>query len=317
MYRDQNDTWVDRYAPTALKPYLKLIRIDRPIGTWLVLLPGYWGLAIAAAPGTLPSVFLGLVFTAGAFVMRSAGCTLNDMWDRRFDAQVARTSQRPLARGSLSMLEAWAFLAAQGVAGLSLLLTLPPAAIGAGFAIVPVVALYPALKRVTYLPQVVLGMAMNWGVVMGWAAVQGGLATFFSGGGALLYGGAVLWTIVYDTVCEWAVCWVRPRSPPPPPHTRTPLQTRTRTARTTAASGCGPPRCCSEMRPGPSCSASPQRRAARGCSQGCRQASAGRTRSLPSSRQRTWCGRRAGPTMTAAPISRADSTAPSGSVRSC
>lgn len=171
------------------------------MGTWLVLLPGYWGLALAAAPGSLPSLPLALVFGAGAFVMRSAGCTLNDMWDRRFDAQVARTSQRPLARGTVSMPAAWAFLGAQLSAGLALLLTLPPDAVALGCAIVPVVCLYPALKRVTYLPQVVLGLAMNWGAVMGWAAVHGGgIAGIASGGAAALYGGAVLWTVVYDTV---------------------------------------------------------------------------------------------------------------------
>lgn len=198
-YRDQNDTWVDRHAPEWLTPYLKLTRIDRPVGTWLVLLPGYWGLALAAAPGALPSLPLAVVFTSGAFVMRSAGCTINDIWDRRFDAQVARTSQRPLARGTLSLPAAWAFLGAQLGLGLVLLSTLSPEAVALGCAIVPVVGIYPALKRVTHLPQVVLGTAMNWGVVMGWAAVHG-VAGLASGGAAALYCGGILWTVVYDTI---------------------------------------------------------------------------------------------------------------------
>jgi 4-hydroxybenzoate polyprenyl transferase len=201
-YRDQNDTWVDRLSPrfAQLVPYLKLVRIDRPIGTWLVLLPGIWGLALAAAPGALPGVPLLLLFSAGAFVMRGAGCTVNDMWDMRYDAQVARTSQRPLAKGSVTLPRAVVFLGAQLSVGLAILCTLPPAAISFGVAVVPVVVLYPLLKRFTYWPQVALGVAMNWGVFMGWVAVHGSVDGLLFDGPLALYCGGVLWTLVYDTI---------------------------------------------------------------------------------------------------------------------
>ena len=200
-YRDQNDTWVDRRAPPALRPFLKLARVDRPIGSYLVLAPGLWGLALAAAPGALPDAGLAALFVAGAFLMRGAGCTMNDMWDRRFDGQVARTAQRPLASGALTMPTALAFLAAQLSAGLCVLLQLSPATVALGAASVPLVAVYPALKRVTHLPQVALGVAMNYGVLMGVCAVHGLAADAPAWAAALpLYAGAVGWTVLYDTI---------------------------------------------------------------------------------------------------------------------
>jgi 4-hydroxybenzoate polyprenyltransferase len=197
LFKDQNDTWVDRHAPAALRPYLKLTRVDRPIGTYLVLLPGLWGLALAAPAGALPDPFLSALFVAGAFTMRSAGCTMNDMWDRNFDGQVARTAQRPLAARRLTMLQAWTFLGAQLSLGLGILLQLNWPTIVLGVASVPIVAIYPALKRVTHLPQVVLGTAMNYGVLMGFSAVHGAVDWAVA---LPLYVGAVGWTVIYDTI---------------------------------------------------------------------------------------------------------------------
>jgi 4-hydroxybenzoate polyprenyl transferase len=131
--------------------------------------------------------------------MRGAGCTINDIWDRKFDGQVARTSQRPLAKGTVSPQEAWAFLAAQLGVGCALLSTLTPSAIGLGVAVVPIVIGYPLLKRVTYWPQVALGAAMNWGVLMGWAAAHG-LDGLVSDGPVALYCGSILWTLVRPSI---------------------------------------------------------------------------------------------------------------------
>jgi 4-hydroxybenzoate polyprenyltransferase len=147
--------------------------VERPVGTWLVLLPAWSGLALCAAPGALPSASLALLFAAGAFLMRGAGCTVNDMWDRRFDAAVSRTAGRPLARGEVGLPSAAAFLGAQLTAALWCLLQLNGAAGAAGVACVPLVALYPALKRLTHAPQAALGLAMNSGVVVAAAATRG------------------------------------------------------------------------------------------------------------------------------------------------
>lgn len=173
LFKDQNDTWVDRYAPPAIQPFMKLVRIDRPIGTWLVLLPAWWGVAACAAPGHLPDAALMAIFGGGAFLMRGAGCTMNDMWDRRFDSQVARTRLRPLASGRISLPAALAFLAGQLSVGFGLLLQLPPSAIQSGFGAVAIAGVYPAMKRVTNFPQAVLGIAMNYGIPMAWASTVG------------------------------------------------------------------------------------------------------------------------------------------------
>jgi 4-hydroxybenzoate polyprenyltransferase len=166
--------WLVEAAPRALQPYLRLARVDRPVGTYLVLLPALSGLALAAPPGALPDPALAALFAAGALLMRGAGCTVNDMWDRRFDAAVTRTAGRPLASGELGLPAAAAFLAAQLGAGLWCLLQLNLATGALGVACLPLVALYPALKRVTHLPQVALGLAMNWGALMGATATLGG-----------------------------------------------------------------------------------------------------------------------------------------------
>ena len=172
-------SWITR-LPAPLQPYLRLARVDRPVGTWLVLLPAWAGLALCAPPGALPSLQHALLFGSGAFLMRGAGCTVNDMWDRNFDGAVSRTAGRPLPSGAVSLGGAGAFLGAQLGVGLWCLLQLNGAATAAGVACLPLVALYPALKRFTHAPQVALGLAMNYGVVVAAAATRGG-----AGGGSV------------------------------------------------------------------------------------------------------------------------------------
>ena len=196
LFQDRELTWVDRRCTPALQPYLKLMRIDRPIGTWLLLWPCWWSIALAGPTGVLPDISLMALFGAGAFVMRGAGCTINDMWDRDFDAQVARTRTRPLASGAVSMPAATAFLGAQLSVGLGVLLQLNPFAIALGASSLALVAAYPLMKRVTYWPQAVLGLTFNWGALLGWAAVHGSCDWSVV---LPLYGGGVCWTIVYDT----------------------------------------------------------------------------------------------------------------------
>jgi 4-hydroxybenzoate polyprenyltransferase len=162
-------SFINRF-PKNLQPYLLLARMDKPIGTWLALLPSWWGLAICAPFGSLPDVWTMSLFAAGGFLMRGAGCTVNDMWDKDFDKQVARTKTRPLAAGDLSMKQAGLFLFSQLSLGLCVLSQLnAPTAQLAGASLF-LVGLYPLMKRVTFFPQVVLGFAMNYGILMGAAS---------------------------------------------------------------------------------------------------------------------------------------------------
>ncbi|ABS62276.1 4-hydroxybenzoate polyprenyl transferase [Parvibaculum lavamentivorans DS-1] len=186
--------WVDRFAPRFARPYMRLARLDRPIGTWLLLLPCWWSIALAGDAG--PDLGLMLIFAIGAIVMRGAGCTWNDIADRNIDAAVERTRSRPIPSGAVSVKAAWIFLAAQCLAGLAVLLSLNAFTIALGLASLALVAIYPFMKRVTYWPQIVLGLAFNWGALMGWAAVTGSLAL----APALLYLGAIFWTVGYDTI---------------------------------------------------------------------------------------------------------------------
>lgn len=186
--------WVDRYAPAFTRPYLKLARADRPIGTWLLLWPCLWSIALAAYD--LSVIWLMLLFAVGAVVMRGAGCTFNDIVDRDFDAQVERTKGRPLPSGAVTVAQAFVFLVVQLLAGLAVLLSLNGTAIALGFASVLLIAVYPFMKRITYWPQIVLGLVFNWGALMGYAAVRGPLGW----PPILLYAGAIFWTIGYDTI---------------------------------------------------------------------------------------------------------------------
>lgn len=178
-------------------PYLRLIRIDRPIGSWLLFWPCGWSIALSAAPGAWPDPFMLGVFATGAFIMRGAGCTINDMWDKNIDNKVERTKSRPLACGEISQLDALVFLSAQLGIGLLVLLQLNLYSIILGASSLGLVIVYPLMKRITYWPQFVLGMAFNWGALLGWSATQGSVLWSAC---LPLYAAGVCWTIVYDTI---------------------------------------------------------------------------------------------------------------------
>lgn len=192
--------WVDRFAPPASRPFLRLSRADRPIGTWLLLLPCWWGVALAAmADPAGPRAFdLWIVAgcALGAVLMRGAGCTWNDLTDRDLDAGVARTRSRPLPSGQVTPRAALAWLIVQSLLAFAILLTFPPVAIGLGVASLALVCIYPFAKRFTWWPQVFLGLAFNWGALLAWAAHANAL------GWAPLaaYAGGIAWTLFYDTI---------------------------------------------------------------------------------------------------------------------
>ncbi len=189
--------WVDRLAPQKLRPWLRLMRADRPIGGWLLLWPCWWSAALAArAVGELPDIVLLVLFAIGAFAMRSAGCIYNDIIDRDLDARVARTRARPLASGQVSIGEAIALGGALCAIGLAVLLQFNAFAIALGFCSVGIVLIYPLMKRVTFWPQAVLGLAFSWGALMGWAATWAMLTL----APIVLYAASISWTIGYDTI---------------------------------------------------------------------------------------------------------------------
>lgn len=191
------DHWALRLAPAAARPYLRLIRIDRPIGTWLLLFPCWWSLSLAATAGDRPpDLRLILLFAIGALVMRGAGCTFNDMVDRKIDARVARTADRPIASGQISMIQAVLFLTVQLAIGLAVLWQLNDFAILIGAGSLALAVAYPFMKRFTYWPQAWLGLTFNWGALLGWAAVTGGVGT----PALLLYAAGIAWTLGYDTI---------------------------------------------------------------------------------------------------------------------
>jgi 4-hydroxybenzoate polyprenyltransferase len=195
---DSTGNWVDGIAPRWTRPYLRLARFDRPIGAWLLLMPCWWsaGLAGVSAGAAGPNPWHVLLFFIGAFVMRGAGCTWNDLVDRDLDARVERTRSRPIPSGQVSARAAAGFLVLQALVGLAVLLQFNAFAIGAGIASLGVVAIYPFLKRFTYWPQIGLGLAFSWGALMGWAAWYGRLDL----PAILLYAGAIAWVIGYDTI---------------------------------------------------------------------------------------------------------------------
>lgn len=198
------------YIPSSLQPYAQLARLDKPIGTFLLLHPCLWSTALASSPllgsttatATVPPedfFQLCALFSIGSFIMRGAGCTINDMWDSQYDKNVERTRNRPLANGDLSYNQAWKFLALQLSAGLGVLLSLPNVeqCLVWGVASLPLVATYPLMKRYTNYPQLILGMTFNWGAIMGWVAVNGDVNWNVVGP---LYVGSVAWTLIYDTL---------------------------------------------------------------------------------------------------------------------
>lgn len=191
--------WVDRFAPDYAKPYLRLMRADRPIGAWLLLLPCWLGLALAApaSGATIVETLKGAaLFAIGAFVMRGAGCAYNDIVDREFDAKVARTALRPIPSGQITVRRAAAFLVALCLVGLAVLVQFNSYTIRLGFVSLGLVAAYPFMKRVTWWPQAWLGLTFNWGALMGYSALAGKLAA----APILLYAAGVAWTLGYDTI---------------------------------------------------------------------------------------------------------------------
>lgn len=196
------DGWVDRWLPLALRPWARLMRLDRPVGTWLLLWPCWWSTVLAAAAtGTNPweprILLLLAAFAAGALVMRGAGCAVNDIWDRDIDSRVARTAGRPIASGAISVIGALALVVVLGLIGLAVLLSFNTPTIFMAIASLPLVVLYPLAKRVTHWPQAVLGIVFNWGALLGWPAVTGDYPGWPA---AALYAGCICWTLGYDTI---------------------------------------------------------------------------------------------------------------------
>jgi 4-hydroxybenzoate polyprenyltransferase len=195
---DSTGNWVDTRAPAWSRPYLRLSRFDRPIGSWLLLLPCWWSAALAAGVAghfsSLPLVLT--LFLVGAFVMRGAGCTWNDITDRDLDARVERTRSRPIPAGQVSVPQAAAFLAVQALIGLAVLLQFNRFAVVTGIASLIIVAVYPFMKRITFWPQIVLGLAFSWGALMGFAVIVGRIDT----PALWLYAGSIAWVIGYDTI---------------------------------------------------------------------------------------------------------------------
>jgi len=195
---DATGNWVDTLAPVWSRPYLRLARLDRPIGSWLLLLPCWWSSALAAvaAHKAAPSLLHLALFFVGAFAMRGAGCTWNDIVDRDLDASVERTRSRPIPSGQVSVVQAAVFLALQALIGFAVLISFNTFTIALGIASLAIVAVYPFMKRITYWPQTVLGLAFSWGALMGWAGAFGRLDV----PAVLLYAGSIAWVIGYDTI---------------------------------------------------------------------------------------------------------------------
>ncbi|XP_059523167.1 4-hydroxybenzoate polyprenyltransferase, mitochondrial isoform X2 [Myotis daubentonii] len=184
-------------APRPLRPYLRLMRLDKPIGTWLLYLPCTWSIGLAAEPGSFPDWYMLSLFGTGAVLMRGAGCTINDMWDRDYDKKVTRTATRPIAAGDISTFQSFIFLGGQLTLALGVLLCLNYYSIALGAASLLLVITYPLMKRITYWPQLALGFTFNWGALLGWSAVKGSCDPFVC---LPLYFSGIMWTLIYDTI---------------------------------------------------------------------------------------------------------------------
>jgi 4-hydroxybenzoate polyprenyltransferase len=194
---DATGNWVDGLAPAFTRPYLRLARLDRPIGSWLLLMPCWWSVGLAGMrAGNFPSLWHIVLFFIGAFAMRGAGCTWNDLVDRDLDAKVERTRSRPIPSGQVTVGEATAFMLAQALIGLIVLLQFNRFTVITGLCSLLVVAIYPFMKRITYWPQIVLGLAFSYGALMGWPAAFGRL----DWPAIVLYAGSISWVIGYDTI---------------------------------------------------------------------------------------------------------------------
>lgn len=190
--------WTDRYAPKSWRPYLRLARLDRPIGLWLLLFPCWWGEALGEVSlgSPYPNLWYLALFAVGAVAMRAAGCAFNDYIDRDIDALVERTATRPIPMGQISPNEALAFTVVMSLIGLAVLVQFNLFTIVLSACSLVLVAVYPFMKRVTHWPQLMLGLAFNWGALIGWTAIKGSLDL----PPLLLYAGGVLWTVGYDTI---------------------------------------------------------------------------------------------------------------------
>ena len=194
---DATGNWVDGLAPAFARPYLRLARLDRPIGSWLQQVPCWWSVGLAGMhAGRFPSLWHIVLFFIGAFAMRGAGCTWNDLVDRDLDGRVERTRSRPIPSGQVTVAQAAAFMLLQALIGLVVLLQFNRFTVMCGFASLLVVAVYPFMKRITYWPQIVLGLAFSWGALMGWPAAFGRL----DWPALVLYAGSISWVIGYDTI---------------------------------------------------------------------------------------------------------------------
>lgn len=190
----RSDDWIDRRAPRPVRPYLRLARIDRPIGIWLLMFPCWWSCALASS--SWPDLRFLVLFALGAAIMRGAGCVMNDIADRHIDARVARTASRPIPSGAISVRRAVVFMGTLSLAGLAVLLQFNAFTIALGASSLLLVALYPFAKRITDWPQAVLGLTFNWGALVGWAAERGDLGW----PAVALYAAGIAWTLGYDTI---------------------------------------------------------------------------------------------------------------------
>jgi 4-hydroxybenzoate polyprenyltransferase len=194
---DATGNWVDVLAPTVTRPYLRLARLDRPIGSWLLLIPCWWSVGLTGMRlHHFPNLWHIVLFFIGAFAMRGAGCTWNDLVDRDLDAKVERTRSRPIPSGQVTVAQATVFMVAQALVGFLVLIQFNRATELCGLASLLVIAIYPFMKRITYWPQIVLGLAFSWGALMGWPAAFGR----FDWPALLLYAGSIAWVIGYDTI---------------------------------------------------------------------------------------------------------------------
>jgi 4-hydroxybenzoate polyprenyltransferase len=194
---DATGNWVDGLAPAFSRPYLRLARLDRPIGSWLLLMPCWWSVGLAGMhAGHILSLWHIVLFFVGAFAMRGAGCTWNDLVDRNLDGLVERTRSRPIPSGQVSVAQATLFMVLQALTGFLVLIQFNRFTIMTGLVSLVVVVVYPFMKRITYWPQIVLGLAFSWGALMGWPAAFGRL----DWPALVLYAGSISWVIGYDTI---------------------------------------------------------------------------------------------------------------------
>ncbi|OAY59555.1 4-hydroxybenzoate polyprenyltransferase, mitochondrial [Manihot esculenta] len=195
--KERDVSWIDLYLPRLVRPYARLARLDKPIGTWLLAWPCMWSISLAATPGHVPDFKMMTLFGCGALLLRGAGCTINDLLDRDIDTKVERTKLRPVASGLLSPFQGLCFLGFQLMLGLGILLQLNNYSQILGASSLLLVFSYPLMKRLTFWPQAYLGLTFNWGALLGWSAIKGSLDPAVV---LPLYVGGVFWTLVYDTI---------------------------------------------------------------------------------------------------------------------